>query len=145
MPHEAKVSAAYAIGTLSRHEAMRQGFDDTLLLDWRGRVTEASGANIFFVEGERIVTPTPDCFLDGITRRTIIRLARERGFEVIERVVLPEELARFDEAFLAGTAAEVAPIREIDGHAFRIGPVGGWLADAYAAHARQPKELARAA
>ena len=145
MPHEAKVSAAYAIGTLSRHEAMRQGFDDTLLLDWRGQVTEASGANIFFVEGQRLVTPIPDCFLDGITRRTIIRLARQRGFEVVERVVLPDEMARFDEAFLAGTAAEVALIREIDGRPFRIGPIGSWLADAYTAYARQPALTAQAA
>ena len=145
MPHEAKVSAAYAIGTLSRHEAIRQGFDDTLMLDWRGQVSEASGANIFFVEGQRLVTPVPDCFLDGITRRSVIRLAQQRGFEVVERVVLPEDLAKFDEAFLAGTAAEVALIREIDGRSFRVGPVGGWLADAYAAYARRPEDLAKAA
>jgi branched-chain amino acid aminotransferase len=145
MPHEAKASAAYAIGTLSRHEAMRQGYDDALMLDWRGRVAEASGANIFFVEGQRLVTPTPDGFLDGITRRTVIRLARARGFEVVEREVLPEELARFDEAFLAGTAAEVTTIREVDGRTFRVGPIGGWLADAYAAYARQPMALPQAA
>jgi branched-chain amino acid aminotransferase len=145
MPHEAKVSAAYAIGTLSRHEAMRQGYDDALMLDWRGRIAEASGANIFFVEGQRLVTPVPDGFLDGITRRTVIRLARARGFEVVERAVLPEELTRFDEAFLAGTAVEVATIREIDGHSFRVGPIGGWLADAYAGYARQPASLPQAA
>jgi branched-chain amino acid aminotransferase len=134
MPHEAKLSAEYAIGTLNRHAAMRAGYDDALVLDWRGRLAEATGANMFLVEGERLITPVPDCFLDGITRRTVMRLARERGLEVVERAVLPEELARFDEVFLAGTAAEITPVRQIDGHDFKVGVVTTAMVDAYRDH-----------
>jgi branched-chain amino acid aminotransferase len=145
MPHQAKLSAAYAIGTLSRHAATRAGFDDALMLDWRGRVAEASGANIFFVEGDRLVTPVPDCFLDGITRRRVITLAMERGTEVVERAVTPDEMARFDDAFLVGTAAEVTPVREIDGRQFRAGATTTAMIDAYHRFVRSPAPLAAAA
>ena len=141
MPHEAKVSAAYAIGTLSRHEAIRQGFDDTLMLDWRGQVSEASGANIFFVEGQRLVTPVPDCFLDGITRRTTIDLAKRRGLEVIERRIMPEELPSFNECFMTGTAAEVTPVSQIADTVFHPGNITRTLVEDYTAEVR-PKAAA---
>lgn len=144
MPHEAKASAAYAIGTLSRHAALARGFDDALVLDWRGRVAETTGANLLLAAGDMVVTPTPDCFLDGITRRIVMRLARERGLEVLERAVAPDELARFDEMLLVGTAAEVVPVACVDEVRFRVGPVGTTLADAYARHV-QDTALATAA
>ncbi|MFO1068847.1 MAG: PhzF family phenazine biosynthesis isomerase [Geminicoccaceae bacterium] len=136
MPHEAKVSAAYAISTLSRHRAVRDGYDDALVLDWRGRIAETTGANLFLVQGDRLVTPTPDCFLDGITRRTVMRLAAARGIETVERAVTPDELQTFDGAFLAGTAAEIVPVRELAGHAYKVGPLAAWMVDAYAAFCR---------
>ena len=101
------------ICTISKHEAERKGYADALMLDWRGHVAEATGANVFFVKDGVIHTPTPDCFLDGITRQTVIELAKKRGLEVIERAIMPEELAGFEQCFLTGTAAEVTPVSEI--------------------------------
>jgi branched-chain amino acid aminotransferase len=106
------------ICTLSKHAAEAAGFDDALMLDWRGRVAEATGANFFMVIDGEIHTPAPDCFLDGITRRTVIDLARARGIKVVERAIEPHELGRAQEAFLTGTAAEITPVGEITG---RIG------------------------
>ncbi len=122
-PVKTKAAGLYMICTLSKHEAEAKGYHDALMLDWRGQVAEATGANIFLVQNGVIHTPIPDCFLDGITRRTVIELARKRGYEVVERVVMPEEFAKTDEVFLTGTAAEVTAVGEIDEHNFQVGPV----------------------
>jgi len=130
-PVFAKAAGLYMICTLSKHAAERDGYDDSLLLDWRGQVAEATGANIFFVIDGIIHTPTPDCFLDGITRRTVIDLARERGYEVVERAILPEDMGTADECFLTGTAAEVTPVGSIGSYEFTPGTVCKALAEAY--------------
>ena len=117
-PVKAKAAGLYMICTLNKHAAERNGFDDALMLDWRGQVSEATGANVFFVMNGEIHTPTPDCFLDGITRRTVIGLAKARGYKVIERVIMPEEMSKAQECFLTGTAAEVTPVREIGAYKF---------------------------
>ena len=115
-PSKAKAAGLYMICTLSKHAAERKGYTDALMLDWRGQVAEATGANIFFVDREgKIHTPTPDCFLDGITRRTVIELARARQIPVIERAIMPDEMGDFEQCFLTGTAAEVTPVGEISG------------------------------
>jgi branched-chain amino acid aminotransferase len=131
-PVLAKSSCLYAIGTLAKHAAEREGFDDALMLDWRGRVAEATGANVFFVRDGALHTPVPEGFLDGITRRAVIALARARGLEVIERAIAPHELASFTEVFLSGTAAEVAPVRAIGELSFRPGAITAALAADYA-------------
>ena len=130
-PVFAKAAGLYMICTLSKHAAERKGLDDALLLDWRGQVAEATGANIFFVMDGKLHTPTPDCFLDGITRRTVMGLAEERGYEVIERAIMPEEMANADECFLTGTAAEVTPVGSIGPYTFQPGEVCKTLMDAY--------------
>jgi len=112
-PTASKAAGLYMIGTLSKHDAEAKGFNDALMLDWRGRVAEATGANIFFVIGGELHTPTPDCFLNGITRRTVMSIARRHQMKVVERAIMPEEMPKATEAFLAGTAAEVTPIRQI--------------------------------
>ncbi len=122
-PTASKAAGLYMIGTLSKHAAEAAGFDDALVLDWRGRVSEATGANIFFVMDGEIHTPTPDCFLDGITRRTVMSIARRNQMKVIERVIELEELPRASEVFLSGTAAEVTPVREIAGQVYTPGPI----------------------
>ena len=109
-----------------------------MMLDWRGQVAEATGANIFFVKDGKIHTPTPDCFLDGITRRTVIDLARRRGIEVIERAIMPEELEGFEQCFLTGTAAEVTPVSEIGPYRFEVGEIAKTLMNDYSA-AVQPE------
>jgi branched-chain amino acid aminotransferase len=109
------------ICTLSRHEAQAKGFDDALMFDWRGQVAEATGANAFFVRNGSLHTPTPDCFLDGITRRTVIDLAKRRGVEVVERAIWPEELAEFEQCFLTGSAAEVTPVAAAGPWSFEVG------------------------
>lgn len=122
-PVESKAAGLYMICTLSKHAAEKEGYADALMLDWRGQVAEATGANIFFTRNGKIYTPTPDCFLDGITRRTVIGLAKARGLEVIERRIMPEEMADFEECFLTGTAAEVTPVREIGPYNFQPGSI----------------------
>ncbi|MFC3703411.1 branched-chain amino acid aminotransferase [Devosia honganensis] len=141
IPSSAKAAGLYMICTLSKDAAMANGFADALMLDYRGYVAEATGANVFFIKGREITTPTPDCFLNGITRQTVIDLARENGFTVTERHILPEELAQFDECFLTGTAAEVTPVSLIGDHAFTPGEGCRTLIDAYTA-AVQPKRAA---
>jgi branched-chain amino acid aminotransferase len=131
-PSQAKASANYMIATLSKHHAEANGFDDALMLDWRGHIAEATSANVFFVKGRSLHTPIPDCFLDGITRRTVMELAMTRGFEVVERTILPNEIAGFDECFVTGTAAEVCPVHRIDDHRFRPADVCAELVAAYA-------------
>lgn len=122
-PCNSKAAGLYMICTLSKHAAEKNGYADALMLDWRGQVAEATGANIFFIEDGVIHTPIPDCFLDGITRRTAIDLAKRRGIEVIERVILPEEMAEFEQCFLTGTAAEVTPVSEIGPYNFSVGEI----------------------
>lgn len=120
-PTRSKAAGLYMICTISKHEADARGYHDALMFDYRGQVAEATGANIFFVKDGVIHTPTPDCFLDGITRRTVIGLAKRRGVEVIERAIWPEELEGFEQAFLTGTAAEVMPLAEIGPWHFEVG------------------------
>jgi branched-chain amino acid aminotransferase len=132
-PSLAKAAGLYMICTISKHRAERRGFADALMLDWQGRVAECTGANIFFVKDGVIHTPTADCFLDGITRQTVIELARRRGVEVAERRIMPDELAGFSECFITGTAAEVTPVGEIAGRAFTPGALTAALIDDYAA------------
>lgn len=117
-PTKSKAAGLYMICTLAKHKAEREKFDDALMLDWRGQVAESTGANVFFAKDGKLHTPTPDCFLDGITRRTVIGLARARQIEVIERAIMPDELKGFDECFLTGTAAEVTPVSEIGPYKF---------------------------
>jgi branched-chain amino acid aminotransferase len=135
-PTAAKAAGLYMICTLSKHAAEAAGYHDALMLDYRGLVAEATGANIFLVQDGRIHTPVPDCFLDGITRRTVIALAKARGFEVIERQIKPEELAHTQEVFLTGTAAEVTPVGEIDDYRFTPGDITRRLIDDYDALVR---------
>jgi len=122
-PVFAKAAGLYMIASLSKDASMEHGYDDSLMLDYRGQVAEATGANIFFLKDGVLHTPTPDCFLDGITRRTAIDLAKKRGIEVIERAIMPEEMADFEQAFLTGTAAEVTPLSEIGPYNFVVGDV----------------------
>jgi branched-chain amino acid aminotransferase len=122
-PTKSKAAGLYMICTLSKHAAEQAGYADAMMLDYRGRIAEATGANVFFVKDGALHTPTPDCFLNGITRRTVIELARERGIEVIERVITPDELAGFEQCFICGTAAEVTPVSEIDADHFEVGEI----------------------
>lgn len=130
-PVHAKAAGLYMICTLSKHRAEGRGFSDALMLDWRGRIAETTGANVFLVQDGEIHTPTPDCFLDGITRRSVIGLAKQRGYKVIERAILPEELERTDEVFITGTAVEVTPIAEIAGQTFHVGDITKTLMSDY--------------
>ena len=114
-PTQAKASGLYMICTMSKHDAEAAGCDDALMLDWRGRLAEGTGANLFLVINGELHTPTPDCFLNGLTRQTVIGLAKKRGIKVVERAIMPEELATADEMFLTGSAAEVTPVGEIIG------------------------------
>ncbi|HEX7073746.1 MAG TPA: branched-chain amino acid aminotransferase [Hyphomicrobiaceae bacterium] len=140
-PAKTKAAGLYMICTLEKHRAERAGYADALMLDWRGHVAECTGANIFFIKDGVLHTPTPDCFLDGITRRTVIGLAKKRGIEVQERTILPEELGSFSECFLVGTAAEVTPVREIGEHNYQPGRITESLLNDYMA-AVQPQKSA---
>ncbi|MCF8473710.1 MAG: branched-chain amino acid aminotransferase [Emcibacter sp.] len=131
-PVHAKAAGLYMIASLCKDASMAHGYDDALMLDYRGQVAEATGANIFFLKEGVIHTPKPDCFLDGITRRTVKGLAEKRGFKVIERAIMPEELADFEQAFLTGTAAEVTPLCEIGPYNFEVGDVCKTLMKDYA-------------
>ena len=143
-PVAAKATGLYMIGTLSKHKAEAEGFADALMLDWRGLVAEATGANIFFAIDGVLHTPTPDCFLDGITRRSVMALARHRQIQVVERAIRPEEMGQAQEAFLAGTAAEVTPIRAIGNIGFTPGRITETLMADYDALVRKsPDEVAR--
>ena len=132
-PSFAKAAGLYMICTLSKHAAEAKGYADAMMLDYRGQVAEATGANLFFITDGVIHTPKPDCFLDGITRRTVIDLARARGLEIVERAIMPEELPGFSECFLTGTAAEVTPVSEIGPHSFTPGEISRTLMDDYEA------------
>ncbi|MFD0986693.1 branched-chain amino acid aminotransferase [Methyloligella solikamskensis] len=130
-PVRSKAAGLYMICTIEKHAAEREGYADALMLDWRGYVAEGTGANIFLMKDGVIHTPKPDCFLDGITRRTVIDLAKKRGYEVIERHIQPEELADFSECFITGTAAEVTPVSEIGEYRFQVGDITTTLMEDY--------------
>jgi branched-chain amino acid aminotransferase len=138
-PAKSKATGLYMICTIEKHRAERAGYADALMLDWRGQIAESTGANIFFVKDGVLHTPLPDCFLDGITRRTVIGLAKQRGLKVIERAIMPEEMADFSECFITGTAAEVTPVSEIGPYRFTIGDITRTLMDAYSALAHRAK------
>lgn len=140
-PCLAKAAGLYMICTVSKHRAERKGFADAMMLDWEGRVAECTGANIFFVKDGKIHTPIADCFLDGITRRTVIDIAKRRGFEVIERRIMPEELSSFSECFITGTAAEVTAVAQIAHWNFNPGGITKQLMDDYTAEVN-PKSAA---
>ena len=131
-PTSAKASGLYIICTLSRNLAEQKGFNDALMLDYRGQVAEATGANIFMVKDGQLHTPTPDCFLDGITRRTVIELANRLQIPVVERAIMPDEFATADEVFLTGTAVEVTSVCQIGNWHFTNGKITAALIDAYA-------------
>jgi branched-chain amino acid aminotransferase len=143
-PALAKASALYAICTIEKHKAERAGYADAMMLDWQERVAECTGANIFFIKDGKIHTPIADCFLDGITRRSAIMLAKRRGIEVIERRILPSELDGFSECFITGTAAEITAVSEIAHWRFTPSAITLQLADDYTAEV-QPKGNAAAA
>ena len=130
-PTAAKAAGLYMICTLSKHAAERAGYADALMVDWRGYVAEATGANIFFVRDGELHTPIPDAILDGITRRTVIDIARSRGVPIVERHIGFDELRTFSECFLTGTAAEVTPVAEIGDHRYRPGEISRMLVEDY--------------
>jgi branched-chain amino acid aminotransferase len=144
IPALAKASGLYMICTIEKHKAERKGYADAMMLDWEGRVAECTGANIFFIQDDKIHTPTADCFLAGITRATVIDLAKRRGIEVVERRIWPEELDGFTECFITGTAAEVTPVSEIAQWRFTPGKISEQLMQDYSAEV-QPKDKAVAA
>jgi branched-chain amino acid aminotransferase len=141
-PTQAKAAGLYMICTISKHAAERKGYADAMMLDWEGRVAECTGANIFFVRDGKIHTPIADCFLDGITRQTVIDLARKRGFEVIERRILPDELTEFSECFITGSAAEVTGVAEIANWNFNPGGITKTLMEDYTAEVNGLKAAA---
>ncbi|MBX5166177.1 MULTISPECIES: branched-chain amino acid aminotransferase [unclassified Rhizobium] len=130
-PCASKAAGLYMICTISKHAAEAKGYADAMMLDYRGQVAEATGPNIFFIKDGVIHTPTPDCFLNGITRQTVIELAKRRSIEVIERAILPEELPGFSECFLTGSAAEVTPVSEIGPHRFTPSVISETLMNDY--------------
>ena len=130
-PVASKATGLYMICTISKHAAEKDGYTDALMLDWRGYVAESTGANIFLVRDGVIHTPDPDCFLNGITRRSVIAIAKSKGIEVIERHIPAEELSTFSEVFLCGTAAEVTPVSEIGPHRYKPGALSLGLMEDY--------------
>jgi len=141
-PTGSKAAGLYMICTLSKHDAEAKGYDDALMLDYRGFLAEGTGANLFLVIDDKLHTPTPDCFLDGITRQTVIALARARGIEIVERHIRPEELADAREVFLTGTAVEVTPVREIDEYRFEVGQITRQLIKDFDTLTRAPAQKA---
>ncbi len=131
IPHEAKAAGLYMICTMSKHAAMEKGCTDALMMDYRGYVAEATGANIFFVKDGEVHTPLPDSFLNGITRQTVIGMLEEKGINVIERHIMPEELADFEQCWLTGTAAEVTPVGQIGDYKFTVGDIAIDIAESY--------------
>ena len=137
-PGQAKVAGLYLICGSVKDRALKAGFDDALMLDWQGRIAESTGANVFLVIGGKLVTPKPENFLDGITRRAVMGLARKRGWSVEERAVMPEELDDATEVFLCGSAAEIVPVGSIDRRAYQVGLMTRTLMDDFKALVRQP-------
>jgi branched-chain amino acid aminotransferase len=136
-PTASKAAGLYMICTISKHAAERDGFADAMMLDYRGYVAEATGANVFFIRDGVLHTPTPDCFLNGLTRQSVMAIAREKGFEVVERHIMPEELADFSECFIVGSAAEVTPVSGIGEYRFTPGNISLSLMDDYARMVRR--------
>jgi branched-chain amino acid aminotransferase len=136
-PTASKAAGLYMICTMSKHAAESVGFQDALMMDWRGQVAEATGANIFLVRDGALHTPTPDCFLNGLTRQAVIALAKARGIEVIERPIWPGELSTFSEVFLTGSAAEITPVSEIHGYRYTPAALTQTLLDDFAALTRR--------
>jgi branched-chain amino acid aminotransferase len=132
-PCQSKAAGLYMICTISKHRAEKKGYADALMLDWQGRVAECTGANVFFVKDGALHTPIADCFLDGITRRTVIELAKRRGIEVVERRIMPEELASFEECFICGTGAEVTPVSEAGPYKFTPAAISRAMVEDYSA------------
>ncbi len=130
-PVNTKSAGLYMICTLSKHEAERKGYDDSLMLDYRNFVAEATGANIFFTKGNSLFTPIADCFLDGITRRTVIKIAKQEGYSITEKRIKIEDLNDFDECFVTGTAAEVTPVNTIAEFKFKPGKVCEFFIEKY--------------
>jgi branched-chain amino acid aminotransferase len=135
-PVHAKAAGLYMICTLSKHEAEAKGYADALMLDYRGYVAEATGANVFFIQDGTLHTPIPDCFLNGLTRQSVIAIAKARKIPVIERHIKPEEMTGFSECFLTGSAAEVTPVSEIGPYRFKPGALSETLMNAYADEVR---------
>ncbi len=131
IPCHAKASGLYMICTMSKHAAEAKGCSDSLMMDYRGYVAEATGANVFFVRDGAVHTPTPDCFLNGITRQTVLGLMRDKGIEVVERHIMPDELESFEQCWLTGTAAEVTPVGEIGPYNFEVGALVQDIAKSY--------------
>lgn len=131
IPVHAKAAGLYMICTISKHKAEAKGCSDALFMDYRGYVAEATGANIFFVKDGEVHTPTPDCFLNGITRQTVIGMLKDKGINVIERHIMPEELADFEQCWLTGTAAEVTPVGQIGDYTFEVGDITHDIAESY--------------
>ncbi len=143
-PVASKAAGLYMIGTLAKHKAEAEGFDDALMYDWRGQVAEGTGANICFVFGDEVHTPTPDCFLYSITRRAVSALAQRHQIKMVERAIMPEEMAVATEAFLVGTAAEVTPVRQIGPYSFTPGQITDTLLTEYEKLVRlDPAEVAK--
>jgi branched-chain amino acid aminotransferase len=140
-PVHAKAAGLYMICTISKHKAEKKGYADAMMLDWQGRVAECTGANIFFTRDGAIHTPIADCFLNGITRQTVMALAKEQGLEIIERRIMPDELSGFNECFIVGSAAEVTPVAEIGPYSFKPGNISRTMMDAYT-NAVRPKSKA---
>ncbi|KPL56054.1 branched-chain amino acid aminotransferase [Prosthecomicrobium hirschii] len=140
-PSKSKAAGLYMICTISKHAAENKGYADALMWDYEGYVAEATGANVFFVQNGKLHTPLADRFLNGITRQTVLDLARRRGIEVIERRIKPEELSGFTECFLTGTAAEVTPVSEVGPYTFKPGEITLGLMNDYFAEV-QPKRAA---
>ena len=135
-PHTAKAAGLYMICTMSKHAAEAKGCSDAMMFDYRGYVAEATGANIFFVKDGEVHTPDPDCFLNGITRQTVLGLLEERQIKVNVRHILPEELEGFEQCWLTGTAAEVTPVGRIGDYNFEVGAITRDIATAYEALVR---------
>jgi len=138
-PVASKAAGLYMICTISKHKAERKGYADAMMLDWQGRVAEVTGANIFFTKDGELHTPIADCFLNGITRQTVIDLAGKNGLKVNERRIMPEELASFNECFVCGTGAEVTPVSEIGPYTFSPGNISRAMIEAYSAAVKPAK------
>ncbi len=143
-PTASKASGLYQICTISKHDAERDGFQDAMMLDYRGLLAEATGANVFLVQDGELHTPTADCFLNGITRQTVMELARRRQIKVVERAIQPEELAKTQEVFLVGTAAEVTPVGQVGDYKFTPGAITKQLREDYLKEVRLPAASAAA-
>jgi len=141
-PVHAKAAGLYMICTISKHKAEKKGYADAMMLDWQGRVAECTGANIFFIKDGVIHTPIADCFLNGLTRQTVIAIARQQGMEVVERRIMPEELATFNECFIVGSAAEVTPVSEVGPYTFTPGNMSRALVEAYSDAVKPKSRLA---